>query len=61
MAEGVIADIKHVPGEIRHSPMKFIVGGLVFLLFVLILEAYKPGLITGPIKSLLAMVGIKGS
>lgn len=61
MAEGVIADVKAVPGDIRHHTMKFVVGGLVFLLLVLILEAYKPGLITGPIKNLLGMVGIKSS
>lgn len=60
MAEpGVIADIKAVPRDITHHTMKFVIGGIVFLILVLALEAWKPGLITGPIKSLLGMVGIK--
>jgi hypothetical protein len=54
----IVADIKAVPNEITKTPLKFVLGGVVFLLFVLILEAFKPGIITGPLKNLLKMVGI---
>lgn len=59
MAESAISEIKSAPGEFTHMPWKAITVGLIFLILVLTLEAFKPGLITGPIKSLLNMVGIK--
>lgn len=55
----IVADIKAVPGDIRHHTTKFIVGGLVFLTLILLLETYKPGIITGPIKQFLGMFGVK--
>lgn len=57
MAE-VGAEIKQGLHEPMKSPVAWIVGGFLFLFLVLIIEAFKPGAITGPIKSLLAMVGI---
>jgi hypothetical protein len=35
--------------------------GAIFLFLVLLLEAFKPGLVTGPFKALLRMVGVKGA
>lgn len=61
MAEGVVAEIKAVPGDIRRTPWTAIGIGILFLVLVLIIEAYKPGMITGPIKSFLAMFGIKAA
>jgi hypothetical protein len=61
MAESAVAEIKSAPKEFTREPWKAIAVGFIFLLLVLIIEAFKPGLITGPIKSLLAMVGLKSS
>jgi len=41
------------------KPMLFIGVGLVFLLIVLTIETFRPGLITNPIRRLLGMVGVK--
>jgi hypothetical protein len=60
MSEAV-AEIRSAPREFTKEPWKAITVGIIFLVLVLVLEAFKPGLITGPIKSLLAMVGIKSS
>lgn len=62
MAEGVLAQAKEglteVPHQLMSKPITALVAGIVFLLLVLTIEAFKPGLITGPIKSLLNKVGI---
>ena len=54
----LVADLKGAPKELVQKPLKFVIGGLLFLVLVLMLEAWKPGIITGPIKRLLGMVGI---
>ena len=60
MAE-ITTQIEKIPSEIKSMPFMAIGIGLLFLLFVLILEAYKPGLITGPLKAALSKVGVKGA
>lgn len=58
MAESAVAEIKAAPKEFMSTPLKAITVGLIFLILVLILEHFKPGIITGPVKSLLGMVGL---
>jgi len=60
MAEGVVAQVKGAPGEIKRFPWMSLTIGAIFLLLVLLIEAFKPGLITGPFKALLSAVGVKG-
>jgi hypothetical protein len=63
MAEGVVAQVKETPAvvasTVRHRPVLAIGVGIVVLLGVLILEAFKPGLITGPLRKLLSKIGFK--
>ncbi len=54
----IVAQAKEGAMEIKH-PVRFIVAGLIFLMLVLIIESFKPGAITGPIKSFLGMFGVK--
>lgn len=62
MAESVVTQVKDIPstivGSVRHTPILAI--GVMFgvLFLVLLLEAYKPGLFTGPVKSFLHMIGV---
>ena len=58
MAEGVLGELKATPMEIKKSPWTALAIGFIFLTLVLLLEAYKPGVITNPIKSFLAMFGV---
>lgn len=63
MSESVTTQIKEVPGTVvgtlRRTPVLAL--GVMFsvLLIVLLIEAYKPGLITNPIRKLLGVVGVK--
>lgn len=57
----IVTQAKEGLHEPFRKPVMWIVGGVLFLFLVLIIEAFKPGAITGPIKSLLAMVGIKSA
>jgi hypothetical protein len=59
MAEGAITQLKEVPHEIRKFPVMAIGIGIAFLFLVLLIEAFKPGLITGPIRSVLHAIGFK--
>ena len=65
MAESVVAQVKDVPGTlvgtVRRTPVLAI--GVMFgvLFLVLLLEAYKPGLFTGPVKSFLHMIGVSAA
>ena len=61
MAEGIVAQIKGAPGEIKRFPWMSLTIGAIVLLLVLLLEAFKPGLITGPFKALLHAVGVKAA
>lgn len=61
MSEAVVPQIKTGATELWKQPITFVVGGLIFLILVIIIEAYKPGAITGPVKSFVGMFGIKTS
>jgi hypothetical protein len=61
MAEGVVKEIVTAPKQFLSHPVVAISIGVFFLLMVLLLEAFKPGLVTGPFKSFLRMVGVKGA
>jgi len=65
MAEGAVAQLKDVPGTIggtvRSKPF-LAVGVMVgVLVIVLLVEAFKPGLITGPIRKALRAVGVSNA
>jgi hypothetical protein len=49
-ATGQLAD---VPKVAMHRPILFLGIGFGFLFLVIIIEMFKPGVITGPIKRLL--------
>jgi len=57
MAE-VVADIKAVPKVFTKTPLLAIMVGLAFLVIVLVVEAFKPGLLTGPIRHALQAIGL---
>ena len=61
MADGALSDIKNAPGKFLSSPWMALTIGVLFLVLVLVIEAFKPGLLTGPIRRGLAMVGIRGA
>ena len=56
----IATQIKDIPGEVKSMPFMAIGIGVLFLILVLIIEAYKPGLFTGPIRSTLTKIGVKG-
>jgi hypothetical protein len=62
MAESVVTQVKEVPGTlvstVRRTPVLAIGIMFMVLFLVLLLEAYKPGLLTGPVKSLLHAIGV---
>lgn len=65
MAEGVVAQVKDIPGTaigaVRHTPILAFGIILLSIMFVVLLEVWKPGLLTGPVKSFLHMVGVKSA
>jgi hypothetical protein len=61
MAEGAVSQIKEIPHVAAKTPLLAIGIGLGFLVLVLIVEAFKPGLLTGPIRHLLVTLGLKGA
>jgi hypothetical protein len=65
MAEGVVAQVTGAPGAIvsgvKNKPIAAVATFFFILLFILIVEAYKPGLFTGPVKKLLGAVGVKSA
>jgi hypothetical protein len=65
MAEGVVSQIKEGPGDViktvRHKPFTAIVVGFITLALVVLLEIFYPGVITGRIRNLFGMVGVKGA
>jgi hypothetical protein len=48
----VVGQVAAVPKVALHRPILFLGIGFGFLFLVIILEMFKPGLITGPIKRL---------
>lgn len=61
MSEGVIAQVKAAPGDIKRFPWMALTIGAIFLVLVLFIEAFKPGLVTGPFRALLHAVGVKNA
>lgn len=65
MAESVVAQVKDIPGtalgSLRSTPILAI--GIIFLtLFVvLLIEGFKPGLLTNPVRSALHAMGFKSA
>ncbi len=57
--EAVTAQIKEIPKVVVKAPLMFIGLGLLFLLLTLLVETYKPGLLTGPLSHLLLSLGLK--
>ena len=61
----VVADVKtgalDVPKTIKSKPVVALTIGFVTLTLVLMLEAFKPGLITGPIRRMLQAIGFKNA
>jgi hypothetical protein len=61
----VVGDVKEgaldIPRTIKNKPVVALAVGFFTLLLVLFIEAYRPGLITGPIKKLLTAVGVKSA
>jgi len=65
MAEGAVTQVKEIIPtafhSARHTPILAL--GIVFLVLfaVLLLEAYKPGLLTGPVRRGLTALGLKSA
>ena len=59
--EGVVTQIEKVPGVAMRSPILFLGIGLAFLVLTLLLESWKPGLLTGPINRLLIALHLKAA
>jgi hypothetical protein len=50
---GAGEQLANVPKAALHRPILFLGIGFAFLFLVIIIEMFKPGIITGPIKKLL--------
>ena len=65
MAEGVVAQVKEgvtAPAKaLRSKPLMALTVALVAVSIVVLIEIFKPGLITGKIRKAFGMVGIKGA
>jgi hypothetical protein len=61
VASEVATDLVAGPKTAISRPLLFISIGLFFLLLVVIVEVFKPGVITDPIRKAVGMVGIKSS
>lgn len=63
MAEAVLEQVKDIPKTLlnttKKTPVLAIGVAVSVLVIVLLIEAWKPGLITGPIRSGLNKLGIK--
>ncbi len=64
MAESVVAQVKEgladlSPKKALHKPVTMAVVVIGVLTIVLLLEAFKPGLLTGPIRAGLRKLGVK--
>ncbi len=57
----IATQVKDAPKAFLATPIMALVIGLMFLVAVLIAEAYKPGLITGPIRRGLSAIGVKSA
>jgi hypothetical protein len=64
MAEGIVAQAKEGLGDVVKTPTKKPVTALVVALVtvsvVVLIEIFFPGAITGRIRNMFAMAGVKG-
>ncbi len=64
MAEGIVAQAKEAPGDVvktvKNKPVTALVVGLITLAIVVLIEIFFPGAITGRIRAVFNMAGIKG-
>jgi len=61
MAEGVVAQVESAPKKFLTAPIMALTIGLIFTVFVVLVEIFKPGVITGPIRRGLGLIpGLKG-
>jgi len=65
MAESVVTQVKEVPStvinSVRRTPVLAIGVMFAVLLIVLLIESYKPGLLTNPVRKVLGLAGIKSA
>lgn len=65
MSESVVAQIKDIPGtavsSVKNTPILAIGIAFLVILIVLFIEAYKPGLLTNPMRKLLTSIGLKSA
>lgn len=63
MAESVVTQVKEVPSTVintvRRTPVLAVGVMFAVLLIVLLIEAYKPGLLTNPVRKVLGIVGVR--
>lgn len=61
--ESVVTQVKEIPstlvGSVKKTPVMAIGIAMSVIVIVLVIEAWKPGLITGPIRSGLNKLGVK--
>jgi|KBSSwiStaDraftv2_1062776.scaffolds.fasta_scaffold05292_13 hypothetical protein len=60
MAEGPVAQVEKGAKQFFTAPLVAITTALIGLVLVVLIEIFKPGLITGPIRRGLGLVGLKG-
>lgn len=65
MAEAVTTQLKEGATEpfkaLRSKPIMALTAALVIVSIVVLIEIFKPGLITGKIRKVFGMVGVKGA
>lgn len=65
MSESVVAQIKDIPSTAfsttKNTPVLAFGIALLVIIIVLMIEAYKPGLLTNPMRKLLTTVGLKSA
>jgi len=64
MAEGVVTQVKEAPGDVvstvKNKPVTALVVALIAVSFVVLVEIFFPGEITGRIRAMFNAVGVKG-
>jgi len=61
MSESVSTQVKDILPTAKNSPILALGIGILFLIIVIVIEIFKPGLITGTIRKGLSYVGVKGA
>ena len=64
MAESVVKQVTEAPGDVlktvKTKPVTALVVGLIAVSLVVLIEIFYPGAITGRVRSLFNMAGVKG-